>query len=365
MPERVVYFLGAGFSHAFGLPLISNFIETARDLDQVKRRGPHFDMLLRDFNARFSRIKNVYQADLENIEEVLSLAEIDVVLGKADSDPIKKFVVEVIRESTPKFPVSPKDLYTENWRHEFLPPVSHLDLLALFVAAMQNLSFSTTEISSDLGPKAAPERHRVAASPSANAKYHYDIVTTNYDRLLEDACEWLAARFAGGTVPGFRLSDKDDPQLPALAKLHGCVRNGEIVPPTWNKAADRNIMPRWRLAREVLGNANHIRFVGYSLPESDAYVRYLLKSASLDAFNLKSISVICWEPTALGTAEHETAHGRYARFLHAPGKVKYSGHRFEDVLTTAALAFRGSNLHPSPSECLESAHGESMSGHRR
>jgi len=71
------------------------------------------------------------------------------------------------------------------------------------------------------------------------------------------------------------------------------LRETDIVPPTWSKGVHDKIAPVWKQAYDILVNANHIRFIGYSLPAADAYVRYLLKSATLKAPHIKSIDVIC------------------------------------------------------------------------
>ena len=78
-----------------------------------------------------------------------------------------------------------------------------------------------------------------------------------------------------------------------IAKLHGSVDSGVIVPPTWSKGVNKKIVPAWKQAYEYLTEANHIRIIGYSLPTADAYVKYLLKSAVTKAPHLKAIDVIC------------------------------------------------------------------------
>ena len=49
----------------------------------------------------------------------------------------------------------------------------------------------------------------------------------------------------------------------------------------------------WAAAHEILREANQIRIIGYSLPLADAYIKYLFKSAVIDAPHLKQIDVIC------------------------------------------------------------------------
>jgi hypothetical protein len=50
-----------------------------------------------------------------------------------------------------------------------------------------------------------------------------------------------------------------------------------LVPPSWDKTEYQNLMqPIWNQAVTQLKNATRICIIGYSLPESDAYFKYLL-----------------------------------------------------------------------------------------
>src|SRR5271169_6346674 len=67
----------------------------------------------------------------------------------------------------------------------------------------------------------------------------------------------------------------------------------EIIPPTWNKKLSTSILATWRKAHQLLTDANQVRILGYSLPVTDAYIKYLLKSAGANAANLKRIDILC------------------------------------------------------------------------
>ena len=61
-----------------------------------------------------------------------------------------------------------------------------------------------------------------------------------------------------------------------LAKLHGSVDTGEIIPPTWNKQmSSPKIRDAWRAAFYLLEHANHVRVIAYSLPQADNYIKYV------------------------------------------------------------------------------------------
>jgi len=105
----------------------------------------------------------------------------------------------------------------------------------------------------------------------------------------------------------------------ALAKLHGSIDKENIVAPTWNKGGvNSKVLSAWKLAHDVLIEANHLRILGYSLPEGDAYIRYLLKSAAIKSPHLKSIDVICLESTdSVRKRYEEFIRFKYFRFMNA------------------------------------------------
>jgi len=80
--------------------------------------------------------------------------------------------------------------------------------------------------------------------------------------------------------------------LPSLVTLHGSI-DGQIVPPTWQKGFHPEVQPLLQRAHALLGEANHLRIIGYSLPETDSYVPYLLKAGLRTTRNLKSVDVLC------------------------------------------------------------------------
>ena len=134
--------------------------------------------------------------------------------------------------------------------------------------------------------------------------------------LLEDCCKFVHSHYdCGQHGVSFGHSNRGaDPwqsKRPILAKLHGSVDTGDIVPPTWSKVVDSRIREAWRAAFDLVQGANHIRFIGYSLPLADSYVKYLLKSAIVDAPHLKTIDVICHDSTG-------DVKRRYDEFIRFP-----------------------------------------------
>ncbi|MCL5267114.1 MAG: SIR2 family protein [Bacteroidetes bacterium] len=146
----------------------------------------------------------------------------------------------------------------------------------------------------------------------------YSIITFNWDSLLDDVLNYISSHVANQL--SLRFGDYEPRKRPneihvvPLLKLHGCVTNPESIElPTWNKdlySEDKNDL--LTLAHSILANANQIRIIGYSLPDADSHVRYLLKLAGRDVFNLKKIDVIC---QANDRKEEDRLVERYRNFI--------------------------------------------------
>jgi hypothetical protein len=304
--EDVVYFLGAGFSAPLGLPVIANFIQSAKDQFTTDRgRFAHFEEIFKTID-RLAKIKNFFHTDLRNVEEILSILEVDdFVSDGASAAEFQRFLIDVVEYHTPQpMEVTPRP--AGPGRVWAFGGDANVNAYANFVCALLNLVVrvsGTTQTTVTHG--ARPVR--------------YSIVTTNYDRVLESHASFISERFDIDQPAAFLGVDGERHSPFAgtlLCKLHGSVDRGYVVPPTWSKGARPKVVKHWDLARSAIANANYIRFIGYSLAPSDLPVRYLLKNAILESENLKRIDVLCHDPT---------------------GGVK---HAFEDFIESSIWRFR-------------------------
>lgn len=343
MTEHVVYVIGAGFSAPFGLPVVANFIERAKDQHILARQGGNsFAAVLLEID-RLAKIKNTYQTDLLNIEEVLSILEIDAFLNRPNiREMFQAFIKSVVNYYTPAF--VPREMSPPgNWRGAVFGPNRDLAGLGLFAACVHNVRFGCSD-------------GKITAERAVAPRLRYDVVTLNYDCVLENACTFINTQTVVSSPIAFRRFGSETADGPALAKLHGSVSEGEIIPPTWSKGAHPAIAPRWELARQVLAKAQHIRFVGYSLPVADSYVRYLLKSAALESAHLKTIDVMCLDPD--GSVEK-----RYRDFI-SLSSLRFSNVNSERLFFMARTMFEQREPLLEPWELLEVAHGEAMNAGR-
>jgi hypothetical protein len=304
--ERVVYLLGAGFSAPLGLPVVHNFLERSKDLyfgDPEKHK--HFVRIFETINE-LSVCKNYFTTDLFNIEDVLSLLDMRSLLTNEDETrkTFVQYIADVIRGCTPS---NPGRTEGRNWLETLFGP-EPWSYYGLFVATIFNHAF--TRVMGRKHPNSI-EYDPVDAETQAA---EYAVITLNYDLVLESAAETLNNWFAIKSC--FRRDFKNDPGESGfggyLAKLHGSLDSGEIVPPTWNKhLSEGSVLRAWQIAHWLLENANHIRVIGYSLHDADTYIRYLLRAAIVQNPHLKTLDVLCLDPNG-------DVRGRYDEFVQFP-----------------------------------------------
>jgi hypothetical protein len=296
--ERVVYILGAGFSEPLGIPLTSNFLRKSKDMpSSCERFGNIFKAI-----DRMSNSKTYYSTDVLNIEEVLSILEMNQRIHGEREDlkhSVIDYIKDVIRHYTPDLKPYEGEWETDDrrnlWCGNIFGPFERSPSwysFGRFVSSIQSLTFEPKE--SDDG-----RIFGLRCIRDPEPRTHYSIITLNYDLIFENVCRFINEHYDVDGELSFitKVEERSrDPYKPVLAKLHGSI-DSTLIPPTWSKElADPQIQDAWKLAHETLINANYLRIVGYSLPVSDAYVRYFLKSAAIDAFNLKNIDVICLDP---------------------------------------------------------------------
>ena len=296
--EKVVYILGAGFSAPLGLPVMSNFIEKSKDMYfKEKDKYKHFEDVYKEIE-KLSTVKKYYDSDLFNIEEILSIFETEKYVGKSSKNiSFIDFIADVISYFTPKFDLinNASIEILPNWFDRILGNDYNLNLYGKFISNIQNLNFKIkTKDAFGLN------NPRVQCEKKEETKALYSIITLNYDTIIEELCAIMNSYSSSNNAIDLdtHISEKSNVwENLRIAKLHGSIDKNNIIPPTWNKTiVDENIQNAWKLAFNLLKEANHIRIIGYSLPNTDSYVKYLFKSAFTQdshLVHLKKIDVMC------------------------------------------------------------------------
>src|SRR5262245_12519881 len=103
MQDHVVYFLGAGFSAPLGIPVVRDFWWRAVDAYYARKEGHTEFQAVRDSVQALGMVASYYKANLFDIEEVLSLLEMeDLLAGDNRLARYQTFISDVIRHYTPE-----------------------------------------------------------------------------------------------------------------------------------------------------------------------------------------------------------------------------------------------------------------------
>lgn len=313
--EKVVYILDAGFSAPLGIPVMSNFLEKSKDLfssDTLTYK--HFQSVFNTIKD-MSVAKNYYSTDLFNIEEILSILEMRNNLSdKKSSIKFQQYITDVINHYTPNF--HPTRELPGNWQDFLFTLQTPLNQYAFFISHLLKLKFSF-KVLDDYGQ----QTRQFLINYDHSSSIEYSVISLNYDLVLENFCEFLKKNYTTELDIRFDTEHQSNQnhEIPSLNKLHGSVNIGNIIPPTWNKTLNKKISSAWRNAHKKLTEANYIRIIGYSLPLSDAYVKYLLKSTVIDSDHLNQIDVLCLDDSI------KTINKRYDEF------ILFNNYRFKNA----------------------------------
>ncbi len=200
--------------------------------------------------------------------------------------------------------------------------------------------------------------------PRRTASRSNTVITFNYDLLVDDALIRIGAK------PGYELANAtfDEPNqsktIVPLLKLHGstnwaiCECNqihvlGEkatgnpemfrsmqcrkchkaglrllLVPPSWDKSEYSKIMqPVWKQAVDALKTATRICVIGYSMPEADAFFKFLLALGLAENDGLYKLIVVDWLMGRTPSPDERTIETRWKEML----ERVFVGRRFEFV----------------------------------
>ncbi len=245
----------------------------------------HFLRIFKKIDS-LSKIKNFFKADLYNIEEVLSLFETESILyrnTKFKSEFIQ-FIIDVIEYYTFKDLEINFANYTTGYHYSLLGDDHIKKTYGCFALSLLGL---------EINKSGELNESEFQMQKTLNNNVRYSIVTLNYDTILENCLESALKKYHLHEDIGWNKEKYDaDWKETHLIKLHGCVKNKNIIPPTWAKSTTEEMVKIWRNAYNVIKDSTQIRIIGYSLPVTDSNVRFLLKSAMLKNQCLKKIDVI-------------------------------------------------------------------------
>ena len=303
---KTVFVLGAGASADSGCPLMQDFLDRAYYL----RRYTERDVEMRSFELVFeaiSELQSVFaksKLELLNIESVFAAFEMAQLFGRLGS--LDKEQLEYLTHAIRVLIVDTLEwsMKFRRVQHNLRAPVSY-DIFAGKIQELlseKNQDVSLITFNYDIGLDYALFTHKMqfdyglgeppAGDHTLLLKLHGSI---NWARCPN--CK--ALEVVGFDKVVLHEAGRDDPVYMRLRQAcqghnicHGVPREMAIVPPTWNKTQHyREIAQVWRAAAQRLSEAENIVIIGYSLPATDEFFRYLFALGTVGTARLQRVIV--------------------------------------------------------------------------
>lgn len=328
--SRTIFVLGAGASAHCGTPLMDNFLEVAQDL----LRLGEVEEVKEDFENVFNAVGNLHaiqskaKINIYNIEDVYAAFEMGKLLDSLPGIESSKIegltssirkVIGYTLEQTTKLPAGGTTDAPQSY-YEFAGIIDSL--------IKRNDACSIITFNYDLGLDYSLYKRRILPDYSLG---DIDLRGRSVTYLkLHGSLNWGRCSECGKINPyrEFQLTSHkpgaDYSIIPVISALKKqkckyCGKSLEedpfIVPPTWNKTAYHTEIDQvWKRAAAELKDVENIFVLGYRLPETDMFFRYLFALGVDMKTILRGFYVYNPDPEAKGRFENLLGSGIEQRF---------------------------------------------------
>jgi NAD-dependent SIR2 family protein deacetylase len=298
--SETVFILGAGASVAAGAPVMGNFITTSQNILRRNQLTPkereNFELVFKA-RALLQQVHSKSELNINNIESLFGTFDMAVLLGKLGNlsteevdrlpESMSCLIARTIEISL-KYPV------TGNERTVGCPaPYYQFAQLIRDVDQRQRGSVSIITFNYDLALDYAlffsQMPFNYCCDPLKDSSKRVDVLK------LHGSLNWYRCNKCNEVRP-LKLEDffarrqwSPTPASTAILEVSNylvhlsCPSCGSqitggsvIVPPTWNKGKfHTGLSLVWRAAASHLAKAENVFVIGYSLPDTDEFFRYL------------------------------------------------------------------------------------------
>jgi hypothetical protein len=311
---KTIFILGAGASRQAGGPLMSDFLDVAEALLRKKTDGvfevkDDFDNV---FNA-LAELQAVHAKsflDLDNIEILfgaIEMAQLIGKLGERDREEIIKLRESIITlifktlEYSIIFPVQDQHIYPPEPYRAFLNTLSYAQSKTTPIAPHE-FAFMTFNYDLTLDYSLHHAGYGFDYCLDESSEKDAQIKKVPYLKL-HGSINWGTCEECGKIIPR-HTSEARFNLFPGKGQhvvynlgstLHAKNHCGKplkgppiLVPPTWNKTGYHEQLANvWGKASAELSTAENIFVIGYSLPETDSFFRYLYALGSESPIRIK------------------------------------------------------------------------------
>jgi hypothetical protein len=357
--SNTIFVLGAGASKAAGAPLMAEFLDVAHNLwktGQAKEVEKNFADVFGAISA-LQEVHSKSQLDIDNVESVFATLEMAKTLNKfpqLDTSLLDsmiesmKIVIGQTIELTLKVPV--RDKRPES-------PIPYGDFAELIQwlreESMPQHTIAIITFNYDLACDFALYQHgfyvdyalgeKTAQETLPLLKLHGSL-NWAYCPELERVVPWTMQAHFSKYNWHFLSSDTQFVLLRMIPHLKdfkyedkAVLPEPVLVPPTWNKSQHhRNLSDVWARSASELSEAENIFIIGYSLPETDAFFRYLYALGTVGVNPLKRVWV--FNPDNSGMVEQ-----RFRSLMGpaASARFRYFQNTFMEALQIIKKGFPG------------------------
>jgi hypothetical protein len=296
-----VFIFGAGASKGLGVPLAKEILPMILESSDIpKERSEKIKKFLEDFAWPYGQKEN----ELPTFEEVLSFLDLAIARGEVFSESFQKWKLEEIRNSF----IYCLELLIESEKNKNKGNVSeYKELVSLFspqklpYGTFITLNYDTLLDESFIGVKSRVEDDDYLGADYCMGKHSSSFSLFGDDENLMEGLKLynffhsnspvkllkLHGSISWGFCPRCKMMVGPYKGTPSVERKgvegkclhHKIPLQTLIVPPSWSKNYNvHSILNVWEMARIRLLEAERVVFIGYSLPEADQEIRYLLKT---------------------------------------------------------------------------------------
>jgi hypothetical protein len=349
--SETVFILGAGASREAGAPLMADFLDVADELrkgGQLGDASSDFDLVFKGL-AALQLAHSKSQIDLENIESAFAGFEMGRLLGRLGNLTQEEIiqlrhsmrtVIERTLSLTIRFPHSGKRVRPPPPYEEYGRLVD--DVLTARSGHRQRAKATIITFNYDIALDYAFHWFNVPVNYCLHdlrqneglkvLKLHGSL---NWTRCSEcnEIVAWHLSDFFKRRNWRTEISDAEWSLLDIAGLLNEFDHCGKsqakepmIVPPTWNKTQyHEQLGIVWSEAARELSDAENIFVIGYSLPESDQFFRYLYAIGTMGDARLRRF--IVYNPDLAVETRFKTILGPLAS-----GRFKFMLNNFRDAI---------------------------------
>lgn len=344
--SNTVFIFGAGASFDAGIPLLSNFVQTMWEI-AIRSKYNDIDLKSEEVEVFKNAIKVRNELDTyhgranfndRNIEDILSILSFNLFDNKKiDKDRFNWIIEAIVKtidltckvQHTGLFKRIEDDniIYNRFWKSIF-KDYKRTNIIPTIVTFNYDLVLERSLFQVLNNKHYNSYDNRLPFDKISINYYHKHL---NQMQYIIDYINYQDSNFKPirGTILKHHLTD-DSCNIANidLLKLHGSinfpnkkipldnfnlaqpVENPFIMPPIYNKMQNEQESEVWRIALNKLREAVNICIVGYSMPQTDIYMKYFLKSALGPNINLNNIFVF----NPVFEAENELSHDMKKRY---------------------------------------------------